>query len=387
MKLIVNVSPLKHPMTGVGRYVMNLLQAINRHPQVEDLVGITLTGFIQRDAMESLIQQLNSPLSNRPGIKGRILALAGQFRLARQLQHYWLLAYVYLNRHRYQDHIYWETSGKLLPLNGPVVSTIFDLSHLAFPQFHPTFRVRELTHRIPDYLNRSNLILTISQFTKREIHQHFTPSAPVHIVYPAVSMEYFHQSKADIDRVRKQLNLPDGFVLAVSTLEPRKNLAGLIKAYSTLSADLQQRFPLILAGASGWLSAELDNIIRGMQHRGVLRHLGYVSQKDLPAVVAAASLNVYVSFYEGYGMPIAESMASGTPMLCSNSSSMPEVANNACFLTDPHDPEAVALQLEQLLQNSELRRSKVQLARQLASSYTWDNSAQQWLKALQSISQ
>lgn len=385
MKLIVNVRSLKDPLTGVGRYVLNLLREVNKRPEVEDLVGVTLTGFLSRDQLQRLMHELDHVSGPKKGVLRRLLGWVAQKKIARDMQFRWISLVVLLNRRAYASYIYWETNGDLLPFRCPKISTVYDLSFLVCPEFHLPTKVKELTERIPDYLYRSDRVIAISKYTRSEIEKHYHPESPIDIVKPGIENSYFTITENYKLKVKAKLILPDHYVLSVSTIEPRKNINRLLVAYNALPSHIQKRFPLLLAGAKGWMSNDLEVIIENLQKKNVVRYLGYVDQKDLPAVVSLASLNVYVSLYEGFGMPIAESMAAGTPVLCSNVTSMPEVAAGCCFMVDPFDVDSISSKMQMLLTSESLRTSKVELARQQALEYTWERSASSFFDSIKAV--
>lgn len=386
MKLIVNVGALRHPLTGVGRYVLNLLQLVNQNTEVEDLVGVTLTGFLQRDQLARLMRDLDNTQPGKTGLLVQGVRWLGQQPWARYLQRRWIEFVVCLRRRAYKDYVYWETNNDILPFHCPVVSTVYDLSFLAHPEFHPQTRVAELSRRFPAYIRQSRRLISISQFTRQQLLHHYQPAVPVDVVPPAVADEYFLLTDLQKQAVRTRLQLPPQYLLAVSTLEPRKNLGRLLTAYSRLPVKLQRQFPLLLAGSQGWLAQDLTDIVMALQQSGSVRYLGYVDQRDLPALVAQASLNVYISLYEGYGMPIAESMAVGTPVLCSSVTSMPEVAMDSCFMVNPFNVDDISESIKMLLESESLRLSKVAMAKQIASTYTWAASSNMLISSLKKAS-
>jgi glycosyltransferase involved in cell wall biosynthesis len=150
-----------------------------------------------------------------------------------------------------------------------------------------------------------------------------------------------------VHEVRRRYHLTDAFLLSVGTLEPRKNLSGTLQACRLLRRRLADAPPLVLVGASGWRFDERRLV--GMREARDVRRLGYVPDEDLAVLYASCSAFVYPSFYEGWGLPVAEAMALGAPTVTSNVSSLPEVAGDAALLVDPTSPEAIAAALERIL--------------------------------------
>ena len=174
------------------------------------------------------------------------------------------------------------------------------------------------------------------------------PEQKVRVIYPGVAGPFTRQPAPErADEVRRRYHLTDAFLLSVGTLEPRKNLAGTLQAYRLLRRRLADAPPLVLVGASGWGLDEQR--LMGLSEARYVRRLGYVPDEDLAALYASCSAFVYPSFYEGWGLPVAEAMALGAPTVTSNVSSLPEVAGDAALLVDPASPDAIAAALQRIL--------------------------------------
>nr|WP_255423134.1 glycosyltransferase family 1 protein [Undibacterium sp. LX40W] len=167
----------------------------------------------------------------------------------------------------------------------------------------------------------------------------------------------------------------------VSTIEPRKNLSNLIAAYSKLPSAMRQRWPLVLVGGKGWNSEEIHAQIEQATAQSWLKYLGYVPQAHLPLLYAGARLFTYPSLYEGFGLPIAEAMASGVPVLTSNCSSMPEVAGTAALLVEPRDVDQMCVELERGLSDNVWRTLAIPKGLERASQLTWDTCVDKTLLA------
>jgi alpha-1,3-rhamnosyl/mannosyltransferase len=180
--------------------------------------------------------------------------------------------------------------------------------------------------------------------------------------------------------------LPEHYLVSVATLEPRKNLLGLIKAYSQLPEDYRNAYPLVLVGGKGWHTGEITTALAKLPERQLVR-LGYVSQADLPKIISAASVMAYPSFYEGFGMPVLEAMAAGTPVLTSDCSSMPEVSGGAAVLIDPTECDSIAEGLRNLLDCAALRERCREKGLLNATRYSWQQSSERLIGALQNCHQ
>lgn len=373
MKVFVSINVLKPPMTGIGRYTLHLLEELLADPAVEDVKGFGDEGFLDRQALRQKVAALGQalpPSSMHRGL-GKLRRWLGHRPWLRRLYRHRLNSRFLQGKAQLEGYVYWEPGYYMLPLNGPSVATLYDLSHIRHPELHPPARIEEMRRLIPDTLARATRLITISDFTRRELLAELQPSQPIDLVSPGVSRGYAEVSPEQRLACRQAYDLPEHFTLSVATLEPRKNLAELLKAFALLPQSLRRQFPLVLAGAPGWDSAELQQLIEQLSAAHELRYLGYVDQRHMPALYANATVLVYPSLYEGYGMPVAEAMATGCPVITSNVSSMPEVAGDAALLVDPRDRGAIAGALQQVLDSSELRARLATAGRQRTADMHW----------------
>jgi alpha-1,3-rhamnosyl/mannosyltransferase len=255
------------------------------------------------------------------------------------------------------------------------VATIHDLSHIHYPDFHPRERVRFMERQLPRTLARANRLLTDSEFVRQELVALLGVSPERVTAIPlGVDVCFKPRGAEETGPVVGGYGLaPDRYVLAVATLEPRKNLAGLLRAFSRLPEKLRRRYPLALAGGRGWRCGSLESMMHALESAGEVRRLGYVPAGDLPLLYAGATAFAYPSFYEGFGLPPLEAMASGVPVLSSCGSSMSEVVGEAGILVDPHDDEAMVRELARLLEDAELRRNLARKGLDRAAMFSWKN--------------
>lgn len=373
MKVFVSINVLKPPMTGIGRYTLHLLEELLADPTVEDVKGFGDEGFLDREALRQKVIALGQalpPSSMHRGL-GKLRRWLGHRPWLRRLYRHRLNSRFLQGKAQLEGYVYWEPGYYMLPLDAPSVATLYDLSHIRHPELHPPARIEEMRRLIPDTLARATRLITISEFTRRELLEELRPSQPIDLVSPGVSRDYTEVSPEQRQACRQAYDLPEHFTLSVATLEPRKNLAELLRAFALLPQSLRQQFPLVLAGAPGWDSAELQQLIEQLSAANELRYLGYVDQRHMPALYANATVLVYPSLYEGYGMPVAEAMAAGCPVITSNVSSMPEVAGDAALLVDPLDRGAIAGALQQVLESAELRVRLAAAGRHRTADMHW----------------
>jgi len=350
-----------------------MLSELMSHPDVEDIQGIAPQGLLSKTQLQLFMRRLQAgqPISKLSKTHQLCARLPASSLILKTLS---ILQALRFRRHL-AHWVYWEPGFALLPLASPAVATLYDLSHLRQPEHHPWLRVKLLNTFMPRTLARAKRLITISSFTHSELCTLLSPSQPIDIAYPGVDHAFFNVTAEETEQCRQKLNLPEHFILSVATLEPRKNLTGLISAFSALPQSIRMQYPLVIAGARGWRDSSINKAIQSLVDQGEAKVLGYVDQDDMPALYAAATVTAYLSLYEGFGMPAAESMATGTAVLTSNCSSLPEVVADGAVTVHPLDTRATTEALEALLSNERLRLDVISKGRARAQAFCWPKSA------------
>ncbi|MEK7202942.1 MAG: glycosyltransferase family 1 protein [Patescibacteria group bacterium] len=272
--------------------------------------------------------------------------------------------------------------------------TVHDLSFLRNPEFFS--RRKNFWHNMigaPNLLKKFNQIIAVSENTKRDIIELCgIDSEKIKVIYSGISQEYRMIENPNLietkklNEVKQKYNLPDKFILYLGTIEPRKNIKGIIKAYNQLRIfDKQenrelQDIKLIIVGGKGWKSKNIYKEQEKSEHKDDIKFLGYINSEDKVYLYNLASVFVYPSFYEGFGFPLLEAMACGTPVVASYSSSLPEVIGNAGLLVDPYDIIDIANGLKQILSNKDLRDKLIKKGLEQANKFKWNKSAMEYLK-------
>jgi glycosyltransferase involved in cell wall biosynthesis len=257
------------------------------------------------------------------------------------------------------------------------VITVHDLSFLRFPErFRPANRLY-LSTLTRLSCRRARRVIAVSQATADEVVQLLdVPADCVDVVPHGVEHTRFCPlPPARVEAFRREKGLPERFVLFVGTLEPRKNLITLIEAFARLQAA-RDRVHLVIAGGKGWYYQEVFKRVEELDLGKAVHWVGFVPGAELPLWYNAATVFVYPSLYEGFGMPLLEAMACGTPVIASATSSLPEVVGDAGFLVPPHDVTGLADNMERLLVDADWQVELSRRGRARASAFTWDATAQ-----------
>jgi alpha-1,3-rhamnosyl/mannosyltransferase len=258
----------------------------------------------------------------------------------------------------------------------PIVVTVHDLSAVLHPEWHPAGRValfeREFLPRVRQFAH----VLTVSDAARAEIIRTFNlPPERVTRAYNGVRSGLRPRMAVEIVPTLQRLGLPSAYLLHVGTLEPRKNLLMLLKAYVALPAELRGQCPLVLVGPWGWRFEELAGYYESeAKHRNVI-HLGYVSEADLPAVYAGARALVFPTWYEGFGMPAAEMLACGGAVLASATPALSEVLGGCGFRIDPADADGWHVAMQRAITDDDWLNSLRTGAVDRAAEFTWANCA------------
>ena len=262
--------------------------------------------------------------------------------------------------------------------------TVHDLSFLRCPDaFVPSLR-RYLERTVPRSVAHADRVLADSEATRADLIAHYsTPPGKVEVLYCGVDPRFRpEQEPGERERLRARYGIADrSYVLSVGTLQPRKNHVRLIQAFGQL-ADWPAS-QLVIAGGRGWLCEGI--FAEAERHGDRVRILGFADDADLPALYRNAALFALPSLYEGFGLPVLEAMACGTPVVCSNASSLPEVAGDAALMVDPFDIDGLVEAMARTLEDADLRQQMIAKGLAQAARFTWAESAQQLLSVFGAI--
>ncbi len=261
------------------------------------------------------------------------------------------------------------------------VLTIHDLSFLIYPEFF-SFR-KNLWHRslgLRRLVKESDVVVAISDSTKNDIMKIFDVSEDkIRVIPPGVDSRFVKKELCELEGVKEKYKLPEKFIFNIGNLEPRKNIAGLIRAFDSV-ADKVDDYYLVLAGGVGWRNREILSTIDKSKNREKIKVLGYIDDVDRPALYNLAKLFTYPSFYEGFGLPILEAMACGCPVVTGNASSLSEAAGDAALLVDINNEKAIEEALMTLINDGDLRCRLSEKGLEQAKRFKWVEAAEKYLE-------
>lgn len=266
------------------------------------------------------------------------------------------------------------------------IVTIHDLAYMIYPQY-ANLNVKSFDRAVRRSLERARVVIAVSEATKRDLVQLLGISeAKIEVIYNGVSARFVPVRDRDqLFDVQRRYGIDRPFILSIGSIQPRKNLQRLIAAYSILCQNTKLTHQLLLVGGDPWLSQDLFMQVEGLDANRDVRFLGYVPDEDLPALICLADVFAYPSLYEGFGLPLLEAMACGTPVVSSNTSAMPEVVGDAGILVDPLDVTALADALRRSLLDNQLRTQLVERGLERSRRFTWGNTARETLNLYEKV--
>jgi glycosyltransferase involved in cell wall biosynthesis len=228
-------------------------------------------------------------------------------------------------------------------------------------------------------------VIAISEATRRDlIARYDVPAERIQVIHHGVDHSMHPASRESIIELQHRLGLPEAYVLVVGTIQPRKNLERLVEAMSSV-ANAGLPHQLVIAGKRGWLATDVEAHIAKSPAANRVHYLGYVAASELPTLYSGAAAFCFPSLYEGFGLPVLEAMACGTPVVTANTSALPEVAGDAALLVDPADIASIGAALVRVLTDDSLRRDLTARGLARAAQFTWERSAEATIGLLRQV--
>ena len=354
---LVGIDARKVRDFGIGTYIRNLVEAMAQRPESNDF---------------------RFRLYLRSGDRELFAGLPDGFETVAELTRFaWRL---------WRDRLdLFHATHYVLPplLRGKAVVTIHDIIHLLYPQFLPS-RAAHIYARamIRRALRRADRIITVSYNSKRDLVDYFSvPPSRIEVIYNGVSPRFHPRIEArERERIAEKYSLPRPYLLFLGGEKPHKNVQGVVRAFAEAIRRTPLSHALALAGPLPKNSARLEALIAALDLNERVCRPGVVEEEDLPGMFAGADIFLYPTLYEGFGLPVVEAMACGTPVLTSATSALQEVAGGYAYLVDPMDVDAISRGIVALTTDGQLRSDLVELGKKRALDFSWDKAAERTLE-------
>ena len=360
MKIAFDIRSLVKKKTGIGYYTESLLEALLAIDQVNEYVLYAKKSFFSK--------KKKIPQFKFSNVRYSIDRFS--FWKARGIRNCDVLVTT--------GHNFPKRKGQKM------VVIVADVIHFAFPGGHTAETVKTIDEGLKRVVKDADVLVAISESTKRDLMKFYkVPEERIVTIYAGCN---YCSQKPTIEVAQNVLEerfqIKGDYLLYVGTLEPRKNVENIIRAYGKLRSK-GFSIPLVLAGMKGWMFESIFDTVRDLSLTDYVRFTDYVSYKEKQCLYRLAKLFVYPSLYEGFGLPVLEAMDYGIPVITSNCSSLPEVAGDAAIMVDPHNDDAMADCMEQLLTNEQLRNQLTAKGRERVKIFDWRLTAQGFLNIFQ----
>lgn len=371
IKILFDAGPLVNGrISGVGRYTQGLVSELARNYLDEiELVGHYFDFRHKKDTTE-LPQAKNIRYKKTVVLPGKV------FNMLRRLG-FWI-PFELLVKERGDFHLFPGFVGWPSLFNTPSAPVIHDVTYIDFPQYVSPIARNDLKKLVRPTIKRSAFVLTVSGSSKAGIVKEYGDLGKMVLVEHIPPVGLLKISSDRVDEVIKVLGIDEHFILFLGNIEPRKNLVGLLNAYSLLPNVIRNQYGLVLAGGSGWQDKAILEKIKSLRDSGSkIYQTGYVSDEQRAALYMKATVFVLPSHYEGFGMPLLEAMTYQTPVLASDIAALKEVAEDSALYCDPNSPEDIADKLKMLLEDKNLRDNLVAKGNERLKDFSWEKVAKE----------
>jgi len=384
LKIVVDATPVSSQPSGVGFYVASLIQSLSRLEENENFqLGIVyqprLERWLKGDlSFPPLIQYCSQkhlfPLPVR--ISNLLLAISFKPSLS------------YFEKYLGSPNILHGTNYNVYPCYESLrVMNIYDLAFIKYPNYVDSV-VKTYTERIKKYLQWTDLIITISESSKKDIIEYLRVKPEKVYITPLASRYTPDCLSAKmiqflVDQTNYDFSQP--YLLFVSTIEPRKNINTIIKAFNRLKEKYKIDHNLVLIGSKGWNYQSIFAAINNSPWKSQIYHFGYLSSEIVALFYMKADIFLYPSYYEGFGLPVLEAMTLGAPVITSNTSSIPEVTGNAAILIDPNNYMQLVEAILGIISDSQMRQELIDRGKERAKLFSWERTAKETLNAYRNI--
>lgn len=373
MRVALDGKPLAAALTGVGRYTLELASALASVAPVDDFTLLSPTPLETSAAVE---------------LKRRLSTNLHEIHLnSERLNRYWWSLGLPLYLAKTSFDLFHGTNYDTPRFNRiPTIVTIHDLSTLLYPDTHEQRLVARARRRLPKVARNATMIITGAESVKREICEQLGVASGKVAVTPYAPRAVFgRMALEDSVETRRRLGVADQFILFVGTIEPRKNLQTLVRAFDEILRTTRHTPQLVIAGKRGWLMEGFFSSLKSNGLEDRILFTGYLSDDDLRALYSSCGVFVYPSIYEGFGLPPLEAMACGAPVVTSDIPVIRETVGNAAQMVNPMDVQEVAAAIVKVLEDPQVRAQLSMAGQEQAAKFTWDATARQTLEVYEHV--
>jgi len=366
-RLVIDGVSLLSPLTGIGRYTYEISKELKKisNFDINFFYGYYSSKLINPKSHKN-IKTLKSLISRFPTLKksAREIIEISASLFAREYDLYWQPNFI--------PHKMVKTKK--------IITSVHDFSFLKYRNYHPKERIKYFDNNFFKNIYKSNKIITGSNYIKKEILEKTNfKEEDIKVIYHGINHNIFKIYK----NLKININIPKKFILSVGTIEPRKNLLRLLRAYSLLNRELKEEYNLLLVGFRGWENRQIIELIDS--NAKYIKYIGFVDDITLAKLYNLATSFIYPSLYEGFGIPPLEAMACGTPVIVSNSSSLPEIGQDSVLYCNPTSIEDIKSKIELLLANKNLQQDLIKKGLKRAKLFSWEKSAREHLKLFREV--
>ncbi len=368
----VDIHPIIRNKTGIGWYSHNILKRIIDSDEIN--IKATAFDFLGREGKKEYLEEVNfgNQIINTK-FHGRAYKALGR-----------IVPIKYDNVFKGGD-IYHFLNYTAPPIskNKKIIINIYDMIYKKYPKTIKRLSKFLLENYLKDSVHRVDKIITISQSSKKDILEYFDlDENKIAIIPPGIDFELFNQTplEKELLEVRRKYSLPDKFFLSLGTIAPHKNLKTVFKAYSILSKEIRNDYKLVVAGGVGWKAKDILQMPAELGIENDVFYTGYFSEEDKPILYKLSKAFVFPSFYEGFGMPVLEALASGIPTITANNSSLKEAGGDAALYVDAGNAGAIAEKLENIVDNDAFCEENIEKGKVYAQNFSWDTAAKSTLE-------
>lgn len=361
-KVSLDLQPCGGNRSGIGMYTYEIAKRIRADEDLE--FSGNLFNFMERHDHSQWISEMNIPVH-----QCRLLP----YRIYRLMWEVFPLNYHRFFRGESDLTVFFNY---LVPprIKGKTITTVYDVTYIRYPETMKKITLYSLRWRLCRSIRRSDHILTISEFTKRELMELLkVPEKKISVIPCAAT---FSDAEVDFADVEQKYGFDDPYILYMGTIEPRKNLVRLIHAFERLKAEHPIPHTLVLAGGSGWKNEEIYQAAKESPYTDAIHFTGYLTEAEKTCLYRHADVFAFPSLYEGFGIPPLEAMHWGCPVVTANAASLPEVVGDAAVLVDPFDEADIASGLWRVLSDKDCAAALVEKGKRQAEKYSWEVSAE-----------